>query len=138
MPSPEPKHLEENANHMRRALLVVALGLVLLLGVVACSGGGGGSGGSGGQTISTSMTEFKFTPNTWTIKAGQSATISAKNDGTVTHDWVVKGQESATKVEVQAGQSGSKTFTLPAGTYQVYCSQPGHETSGMTGTLTVQ
>ncbi len=124
---------------MRRALLVITLGLVLLLGVVACSGGGGGSGGSGGQTISTTMTEFKFDPNTWTVKAGQPVTINAKNSGTVTHDWVVKGQESTTKLEVQAGQSGSKTFTISSpGTYQVDCSQPGHETSGMTGTLTVQ
>ncbi len=125
---------------MRRALLFAAMGLVLLLGVAACSGGGGGSsGGSGGQTISTTMTEFKFDPNTWTVKAGQPVTINAKNAGTVTHDWVVKGQEGTTKLEVAAGQSGSKTFTITTpGTYQVYCSQSGHEAAGMTGTLTVQ
>lgn len=85
------------------------------------------------------MTEFKFDPNTWTVKAGQPVTITAKNSGTVTHDWVVKGMESQTKVEAQAGQTGTKTFTITTpGTYQVYCSQAGHEAAGMTGTLTVQ
>ncbi len=125
---------------MRKALLLVTLGVVLLLAVAACSGGGAGASGgsSGGQTISTTMTEFKFDPNTWTVKAGQPVTINAKNSGTVVHDWIVKGQESSTKLEVQPGQSGSKTFTITTpGTYQVYCSQSGHEAAGMTGTLTV-
>jgi uncharacterized cupredoxin-like copper-binding protein len=120
---------------MRKALLVVAL--VMLLTVVSCSGGGGGS--SGGQTISATGTEMKYDPNTWTVKAGQPVTINFKNGGTVTHDWIVKGQEAATKVEVQPNQSGSKTFTITnAGTYDVYCSQPGHEAAGMKGTITVQ
>jgi uncharacterized cupredoxin-like copper-binding protein len=56
----------------------------------------------------------------------------------VIHDWIVRNQEAQTKLEVQPGQSGSKSFTLPAGTYEVYCSQPGHEAAGMKGTLTVQ
>jgi uncharacterized cupredoxin-like copper-binding protein len=124
---------------MRRVLLVVALGLVMLLAVVSCSGGGGGSGGSGGQAINTTASEMKYDPNTWTVKAGQPVTVTVKNGGTVTHDWIVRGQEDQTKVEVQPGQTQTKTFTIAnAGTLQVYCSQPGHEAAGMKGTLTVQ
>jgi uncharacterized cupredoxin-like copper-binding protein len=124
---------------MRRPLLVVTLGLIMLLAVVGCSSGGSGSGGSGGQAISTNASEMKFEPNTWTVKAGQPVTVTVKNVGTVTHDWIVRGQDDATKVEVQAGQTGTKTFTIAsAGTYAVYCSQPGHEAAGMKGTLTVQ
>ena len=124
---------------MRKALLVVALGLVMLLTVVSCSGGGSSGSGSGGQTINTNMTEMKYDPSTWTAKAGQPITVSAKNSGTVVHDWIVKGMEDLTKTEVQPGQTGAKTFTIAtAGTYNVYCSQPGHEAAGMKGTLTVQ
>ena len=135
---------------MRKALLVVALGLVLLLGVVACSsasstgaagstGTTGGSGDSGGQPISTTMTDFQFSPNTWTVKAGQPVTMSAKNASEMLHDWTVKGMESQTKVEAQPGQTATRTFTISTpGTYQVYCSVPGHEDAGMKGTLTVQ
>jgi uncharacterized cupredoxin-like copper-binding protein len=125
---------------MRKALLVVALGLVMLLTVVSCSSSGGSSGGSSGaQSVSTTASEMKYDPNTWTAKAGQPVTVNVKNGGTVTHDWIVKGMEDQTKIEVQAGQSGSKTFTITSpGTYNVYCSQPGHEAAGMKGTLTVQ
>jgi uncharacterized cupredoxin-like copper-binding protein len=136
-PDLESAHILRSArNVMRNALIAVALGLVLMLTAVSCSGGGAPSGGA---TINTTMSEMKYDPSTWTVKAGESVTISAKNGGTMVHDWIVRGMETQTKTEVQAGQTGSKTFTITtAGTYQVYCSQPGHEAAGMKGTLTVQ
>jgi uncharacterized cupredoxin-like copper-binding protein len=39
----------------------------------------------------------------------------------------------------QPGQSASITFTpSQAGTYQVFCDQPGHQAAGMVGQLVVQ
>lgn len=122
---------------MRKSLFVVALGLVMLLTVVSCSSGG--SGGSGANSINVTASEMKYDPNTWTVKAGQPITVNVKNGGTVTHDWIVRTLDDQTKVETQPGQTLSKTFTITTpGTYQVYCSQPGHEAAGMKGTLTVQ
>jgi uncharacterized cupredoxin-like copper-binding protein len=126
---------------MRRfPLLISAVAIVVLLvATVGCSSGAVGAQGSGGQQISTKMSEMKFEPNTWTIKAGQPVTITAQNVGTVTHDWSIRGASTDVSLTVQPGQTGTKTFTIDKpGTYEVYCNQPGHEAAGMKGTLTVQ
>jgi nitrite reductase (NO-forming) len=124
------------STEMRRALLVVVLAAFSLLTVVSC-GGGGAQGGN--QQISTKMSEMKFDPNTWTIKAGQPVTMTAQNVGTVAHDFSIRGTTPEVTLLVQPGQTGTTTFTIAkAGTYEVYCNQPGHEAAGMKGTLTVQ
>ncbi len=124
--------------NVKRALLFVALAAVALLAIVGCSGGASGASG-GGSEINVKVSEMQFSPNSFTVTAGQPVKVTVQNTGTVTHDFAVKGMEADTKVEVQAGQTGTKTFTAPkAGTYEIYCTQPGHEASGMKATLTVQ
>jgi uncharacterized cupredoxin-like copper-binding protein len=85
-------------------------------------------------------TEFKFDPANVTAKAGSATTLTLSNKGTQIHDWTIDNL-GGSKVQViaQPGQSANVTFTpSQAGTYQVYCDQPGHKDAGMVGQLTVQ
>jgi uncharacterized cupredoxin-like copper-binding protein len=52
---------------------------------------------------------------------------------------VVKGNgvDEATKM-LNAGDTGAVTVDLKAGTYDVYCSVPGHKQAGMDLKLTIE
>lgn len=75
----------------------------------------------------------------YTVPAG-NITIDFTNDSQVPHDVVVNdsnGQEVA-KTPVITGDSATTQFTATPGEYPFYCSVPGHEAAGMTGTITVE
>jgi uncharacterized cupredoxin-like copper-binding protein len=99
------------------------------------------------------LTDFQFTPNAFTIPAGQQITLNATNNGSVTHNfiimklgttaggsWVAANEANVYwKLQIEPGASQTATFTAPAdpGSYQVVCSTPGHLEAGMIATLTV-
>ena len=133
---------------MKKVSLLIVVAMLATLVLAACSGSG-----SGGSTLSVTLNEFSFTPNSWTVNAGQQVTINLKNSGTVTHDFTImktpisgsftdadKANEVWASPMVAAGQSQTVTFTAPStpGTYQVVCTESGHFEAGMTGTLTVK
>jgi uncharacterized cupredoxin-like copper-binding protein len=69
-------------------------------------------------------------------------TLFLVNTGTVSHDMVVMTSDASKTMGrselIQPGDSGVLTVdNLPAGSYHFICDQPGHETLGMKGTLTV-
>jgi len=125
-----------------------ALTLVLMVLLTSCGGGGASN------KIDVTFADFSFTPNTFTIPAGQEITLHAVNNGTVEHEFVIMkyglnvgddfGDEDEDniywEVEVLPGNETTITFTAPsdAGEYQVVCGTPGHFTSGMVGSLTVK
>ena len=125
--------------------IFVLLGSLLL---AACSGGGSSQGST---SISATETEFAFTPNTWSVPAGQKITLTLSNKGTVEHDWVlmkapVTPPFSSTNqpdvifsAKTAPGATNTVTFTAPssAGEYEVVCDVPGHLEAGMSGKLTV-
>ena len=123
---------------MRAAAVALAAGLVL--GVAACGGSGGGGGGQPAGSIKVTMTEFKFDPATLDAKAG-TLTFFLVNGGTISHDMVIadsSGTRLGASELVSAGDSAVLTVNnVAAGTYKYFCDQPGHEQSGMHGTLTV-
>lgn len=126
---------------------LLALSLVLAFVLVSC----GGSGPT--TTIDVTFAEFTFTPNAFTIPAGQEITLNAQNNGAVVHEFVIMklgesvgedfGDEDEGnifwEVEAEPGKSVSVKFTAPTepGDYQVVCGTEGHYTAGMVGTLTV-
>ncbi|HET9017645.1 MAG TPA: plastocyanin/azurin family copper-binding protein [Thermomicrobiaceae bacterium] len=127
---------------MGKVLVLLAAAAVLAVTLAACGGSGGSSNsGSSGSSnsINVTETEFKITPNTFSAKAGK-VTFVIKNAGTVQHDITVdvNGKAESSPL-VNPGQTATWTTTssLTAGTYQVYCSVPGHRQAGMTATLTV-
>lgn len=123
-----------------RAAFAATIAVALLL--IAGCGGSGGSGSSGqpAGSIKVTMTEFKFDPATITAPSGKIVFFLV-NAGGLSHDLAIRDSSDkriATSELVSAGDS--KTFTvdnIAAGAYKFFCTQPGHEDSGMKGTLTV-
>lgn len=84
----------------------------------------------------TGALAFEF--NKATAKAGK-VTLVMPNQSPITHDISIKGN-GITQNGPQVGHGGTSkvTVTLKPGTYEFYCSVPGHEAGGMKGTLTVK
>ena len=86
------------------------------------------------------MTEFKFDPSTVSAPHGK-VVLFLVNGGSVAHDLIVSdssGNRVAGSELVSAGDSNVFTIdNIAAGTYKIFCDQPGHEASGMKGTLTI-
>jgi uncharacterized cupredoxin-like copper-binding protein len=79
---------------------------------------------------------MRFEPATFSISANTPVTLTLDNsNGALVHDFVI--DNPPVKVEAQPHVRANGTLNLPAGTYQFYCSQPGHKEAGMVGTLTV-
>ena len=130
---------------MNKLLTLIVMVLALLL--TAC-------GNSGPSTnISFTMTDFAFTPNEFTVPAGQEITVHIIHDGTVEHDFIVMkyGTDAGEmfdeadkanvfwELDLQPEDSKTVVFTAPEqpGTYQIICGMVGHLQSGMVGKLTV-
>ncbi len=70
-----------------------------------------------------------------TAKAGK-VTLESKNDASVPHNIALKGGPAG--AVVQGGGVSKVSTSLKAGSYEFYCSVPGHEQAGMKGTLNVK
>ena len=66
---------------MNKKLLALSLMLVFLL--ASC----GGSAPS--STIDVTLTDFSFTPNAFTVPAGQEITLNITNNGAVVHNFII-------------------------------------------------
>jgi uncharacterized cupredoxin-like copper-binding protein len=89
------------------------------------------------------MTEFKFgsgTASPITVAHGK-VVFWLVNTGNTSHDLSIKdssGNTVGTSELVSPGDSVEfDVDNLAAGSYTIVCTQPGHEASGMKGTLTV-
>jgi plastocyanin len=118
-----------------RAVAVIAIAML-----AGCGGGTGGAAQPAGS-IKVTMTEYSFNPSTISVPSGK-VVFFLVNAGTISHDMILRdtsGQRvsGAASELVSAGDSFVFTVTnLPAGTYAIFCDQPGHEASGMKGTVT--
>ena len=120
------------------------------------------AGCDGGDEASTDLevttSDFQFSPDSWTVPAGEEISIDITNEGSVLHEWVLMQPgvsiESEADLpeteeelladfvyvedEVEAGATKTLTFTAPAaGTYQIICAIETHFDAGMEGSLTV-
>ena len=127
-------------------LVVIVLSLVL----TAC-----GTGGNNASTsINVTMTDFQYTPNTFTVPVGQEISFTATNNGGVEHSFVIMklGTDITTgfsdkdqanvyceETAIPTGQTVTATFTAPSepGTYQIVCAVQGHFEAGMIAKLVV-
>lgn len=115
---------------------LAALGVAILL--AGC--GGGGSSGQPSGSIKVTLNEFSFTPSSLTAPSGK-VVFFLVNSGTLSHDMAIRDSSNhriATSELVSAGDSFVFTVdNIAAGSYTIFCTQPGHEDSGMKGTLTI-
>jgi uncharacterized cupredoxin-like copper-binding protein len=89
------------------------------------------------KAVQVSEVEFKIKLPQTSVPAGRY-TFDVSNDGKVPHDLVVKGAGAQKGTPtIDPGQSKSLQVDLKPGTYDVYCSIPGHKQLGMDVTLTV-
>jgi uncharacterized cupredoxin-like copper-binding protein len=145
---------------MKVPLFAAAVGCCGVFAVAGCGGGGGSSSSSqastpaktpaapaqkqtstssgGSKAATVSETEFKLTPSTANVGSG-AVTITAKNDGTTMHNLNVEGKGMEKKTaNLQPGSSASLKLNLKPGTYEMYCSIPGHKQAGMLGKVVVK
>lgn len=135
-----------------KRLLVVALAVSLSFILAACTGGGSDSPST---SINVTLTDFAFSPNTFTVPAGAQITLTAVNNGAGKHSFVIMKQGDDVKDhftdadkaniywekdDIQSGQTVTDTFTAPStpGTYQIVCAVPGHFEAGMVAKLIVK
>lgn len=89
------------------------------------------------SNVTATETEFKIALPSSSITAG-SYSFDVKNDGKIDHDFVIKGNGVDEKTPtIGAGESATLKVDLKPGTYDVYCSIPGHKQAGMDLKLTV-
>ena len=113
----------------------------------------------------TGTDALTFEPDAFTIPAGQEITVQLTSEPAVEHDLVIEGvgadatagdeghgdgdehamdddhemaDDDLHIAHADAGETVTATFTVDEpGTYQLYCSVPGHRSGGMEATLTV-
>lgn len=131
---------------MNKIVFFLVLAFLPFLG--ACGGGGPST------AVHVTMTDFAFTPNTFTVPAGAQIAFTAENNGAVKHDFVIMklgyqvnmqftNADQANvywqKLYIDAGGSVTDSFTAPSepGEYQIVCGIAGHFQAGMVGRLIV-
>jgi uncharacterized cupredoxin-like copper-binding protein len=84
------------------------------------------------QKIPVTETEFKIALPSTTYKAG-SYEFDLKNDGQIEHDLVVSGPgvDNEKTPVIDKGKTAKLSVDLKSGTYELYCSVPGHKGAGM-------
>jgi plastocyanin len=89
------------------------------------------------QSVSVSEVDYKIRLPETTLKAGKYS-FEVQNQGKVPHNLVIKGTgvDEATS-DLAPGVSESLTVELKPGSYEFYCSIPGHKQLGMDQKVTV-
>lgn len=134
---------------MKRAVLLIAL----LAALAGCGGGDDDDGeaqatqaettadsGGASQTLQIEADPsgaLRFTTDSLQANAGE-VTIVMENPASIPHNVALRGGGVDEKGEV-VGKDGTSevSATVEPGTYEFYCSVPGHEAAGMKGELTV-
>ena len=142
----------------RKLVTVVALGSLVFAASACGSDDDAGGDDSSATELDATLSDFQFSPNSWTAAADEDVTIALTNDGAVAHEWVILQSgvtiESEadlpdteeelladfvlTETEVEPGETQDMVFNVPAGTYQIICAIETHFDAGMDGTLTVE
>ena len=134
---------------MKKYLPLTVVALSLLLALTACGGSR-----TPLKVINVTITDFTFSPNSFTVYAGDQISFTAQNNGSNVHDFVIMklGKDISGhftdadrpniywgKENINPGTSVTDTFTAPAepGQYQIVCAIAGHLEAGMVAKLTV-
>jgi plastocyanin len=118
---------------MRKRLVGVAVVAAAALAAVSLAF-------AGGSTLKLSADKNRLSYNTKTLKAhAGKVTIAMTNPSSIfQHNIAIKGNGVKVKGKVVGhGGTSTVTVTLKPGTYEFYCTVPGHEAGGMKGKLIV-
>jgi len=114
---------------------VAALALVVILVVAGVAAASASRTTTSGNAIVISATNARFSATTLTANHG-TVTVDFTNNDLFWHTFTVP----ALGVDIRAPVKGSRqvSFNAPPGTYEFFCSIPGHKQIGMKGTLIIQ
>ena len=132
-----------------KKIIFITMGLLLSVIITACGGASSPS-----NSIDVTLTDFAFSPNIFTIPAGQQISFTATNNGAVAHSFIIMKSDFQvtghfTEVDkpnifweveqITPGQSVKEMFTSPTepGEYQILCGVSGHFEAGMVAILFV-
>lgn len=89
--------------------------------------------------IAISLMDFMIEPSEL-VATGPTVTIDVANDGPTPHNLTVRdasGEVLMGTEDLSVGETATISGELEAGEYTIFCALPGHESLGMSGTLTV-
>ena len=114
-------------------LLIASLGAVVIaLTTIATlfSARIGGVPTTPSDSVIVTATDSAFDPSVIRVPADVPVSLTLVNQGQLQHD--VSIDALGLNLVAAAGKTSATTVTLPAGTYEAYCSVPGHRDLGMT------
>lgn len=121
------------------ALIAYQLGATGTVTLAEAEATGATPAATEGEPAAVTIESFDlgFTPDDVSIPADTDMDLTLRNTGVLEHNFRIDDPEVFIDL-VPGGESRSLTVNLPAGSYQFYCSVPGHAAAGMVGTLTVE
>ncbi|MGC4192780.1 MAG: cupredoxin domain-containing protein [Thermomicrobiales bacterium] len=90
-----------------------------------------------GSMIEIAAEDIKFDPKELTIPADTEVQIKVTNKGVLQHDFHIDKLDITSKM-LNAGDTDTVKVKAAAGTYDFWCTVPGHKEAGMVGKLTVK
>lgn len=118
-----------------------ALALAVVAVAVLAGCGGGTATAQPAGSIKVTLTEFHFDPSSINTTSGKVVFYLVNAGNNTSHNMIIrdsKGSRVAGSDLISAGDTSVFTVdSIAAGTYTYFCDQPGHEGSGMKGTLTI-
>ena len=140
---------------MMNPIKILAAAGLLAMAVAACSSTGtpvpaaslgsvpaasASAASSAAATNATPITvkDFSLDPNTLAVRG--TVSLAVTNAGPTVHNVTIRdssGKVLGSTADLKPGEAATLTVDLPAGTYTMFCSLPGHESLGVKGTLTV-
>ncbi len=91
---------------------------------------------AGAEEVTVRAGDLWFEPERIEASTGAALNITVRNDGAVFHDFTI--DELDLMIDVEAGDTVTAgLLDLEPGSYDFYCSVPGHARAGMTGTLVI-
>jgi uncharacterized cupredoxin-like copper-binding protein len=117
--------------------------ILLLIGLAACStftaSDAPTESGTSAETLNVNLADFMIQPSDVEV-AGATVTIAVTNDGPTPHNLTVRNEDGDVLMgtpDLSAGDSDTISGQLEPGTYTLFCALAGHESLGMSATLTV-
>lgn len=120
---------------------LVAFALVLALAACAAPDADRSAPADGAEPASLTVTVSDFLIEPSELSAtGSAVSIDVANDGPTPHNLSVRdaaGEVLMATADLRTGETETITADLEPGEYTIFCSLGGHESLGMSGTLTV-
>ena len=114
---------------------LAALGSFIAIGFAVRDNDGGGASAVSAEPVEADLSEFAIDLSTATISS--PGTITVRNNGTMVHNIAVR-DTALVSPDVEAGETAELDIgSLENGTYEIFCTIPGHTESGMSAQLTI-